>query len=225
MEDSQDNWEDALDATDENSSSSLTVHVKEPSDIKEPMQAHPLASNSDILFINTAKGRIEVKVGCFFRSPYLLPGATLKYENKNLFYSYENIPIVGWRKLVYMYSPSFDTNNLNVIYEEMESGYQVTTLEELEIYFDTSGIPKCMLVYFTDFKKVYCVCHRDQRSILNTTYKESCQFGIGGCGGWFHQRCVGIYRASRREYKGAVCPLCVILLNCRGESWKLKDLR
>ena len=173
--------------------------------------------------VQTSKGLVHLQLLAFFKNQVVIPGAQLKYERSSLYYEYLNIPFHGWKKEVYISSPTMinTATAANLVYVPPNSNLRITSVEQLSSYFEAQAISPLLLPYFQEFGRVYCVCH-SSKGQSESTY-IACAEGIAGCGGFVHGACVGLKR--KRDSETIVCPLCVNYFHSNRQSASLMNKR
>lgn len=129
-------------------------------------------------------------------------------------YTYDDVPMVGWRKNVSVRMGGKSQGTLEVSYTSPDGKRRLKNKIELNEYLARNGMSTFLATRF-DFRGVYCVCHEPEDG---GSYLE-CSFGRAGCHGWLHPQCVGLGRLGEHELRRmatVVCPLCTVYLDSIG---------
>ena len=129
-------------------------------------------------------------------------------------YTYDDVPMIGWRKNVSVRMGGKSQGTLEVSYTPPDGKRRLKNKIELNEYLMRNNMSTFLATRF-DFRGVYCVCHEPEDG---GSYLE-CSFGRAGCHGWLHPQCVGLGRLGEHELRRmatVVCPLCTVYLDSIG---------
>ena len=129
-----------------------------------------------------------------------------------------NDPLPGWTKevIVPVTSPANTLKRSVIHYICPDWSRRLRSRREVEEYGLRHNWLQAAVSAF-DFQPVFCICHLPED---DNDYVECC-VALGGCNGWFHPKCVGWTRPLdqiRALDAPVVCPLCVVLLEARGDT-------
>jgi len=120
-------------------------------------------------------------------------------------------------------SDSNSSNSTSSSSSVVSSREIIRSAEELTKYIrSTKVLESCPTLVESsfEFEDLFCVCHRpDEGDYFN------CDYGLAGCGSWFHSDCTGVSKGSVNKLLPGrdvplVCPLCTAYLETNLEEDK-----